>query len=467
MRDKNLWKTGIINLLFQVIFLLALYFWGNDIQIGFSGITKVIFCLVFVLVPCIIWTLFFYLQDRIEPEPTQYVIVAFIAGMALASILYIPLEKEVFRFDLWLSTNLLTLSIGSLFLMGLTISFLFYISLRYGFYLSKEFDEPVDGMVYGAFIGSGFAAIKSIGFLFDTRNITLFAAGYTTSINILVYASIAAIIGFFIGKAKFKRTGKIINFILSIILGMVLIGVYNISTNVIYLQGNMSGFFYSSIIPLVISSLMLIIIYFEMRKLTKKDLHQDIIIEKNLDSVVILVFIILLVPGILFMHSFTKDEIFHQDKTGIEFCYPQKLNTSSQVQKTGLFDQVIFKKEKIQSKGSFKSLYTIALKQLPLDINNFNAKDILTIPDNNYPLNRDFIELNGMKGIRIKYCTLNSTENHEWYPNIILTIVTLLPLENQTILFYYSATTENYEDDIEIYDNILNSFHINKTGDKK
>ena len=58
--------------------------------------------------------------------------------------------------------------------------------IRLGFYPSSEFDEPVDGMVYGAFAGSGFAALTSLAYLIGRVDFTVFGIGYTASTQILM-----------------------------------------------------------------------------------------------------------------------------------------------------------------------------------------------------------------------------------------------------------------------------------------
>jgi RsiW-degrading membrane proteinase PrsW (M82 family) len=459
-RIKNLWKTGIINLLFQILFLFILYLVGNENQINLSGFYKILFNIGIVFIPCLVWTIFFYRQDRIEPEPTHYVIIAFIVGMAIASLFQLPLEKDIFNLNKWIYSDISSLILGSILLFGIITSFLFYISLRYGFYVSKEFDEPVDGMVYGAFIGSGFAAVKSLTYLNEIKDLTIFAAGYTTSTNILVYASIASLIGFFIGKAKFNQTRKNINFIIGLLLGIFLLGLYNIFSNLIYLQGSQYGFFYSFILTLVLSIVMLLTVFIEMRKLTKVDLHKEVKVDAKPDLSILILLLLFLIPGILVQNYYLKESDFIKDK--FSFKYDRNLVTASETRKISLFDQNLFTKENNSSKGLFKSLYSVTLKNYSTDIHQIDISQFVDVSAIQYPVNKEYIEINGIKCIKLKYSTFKTYENQYWYPILILNVITIIPFDSKTLVISFSSSIENFDIDLKYYDDILKSFQLKK-----
>ena len=71
--------------------------------------------------------------------------------------------------------------------------------------LLAEFDEPADGMTYGAFLGCGFAAVWSLGYLAAHPDFTLFSLAYSASTNVLVYASVAALVGYLVGRTRFQK----------------------------------------------------------------------------------------------------------------------------------------------------------------------------------------------------------------------------------------------------------------------
>jgi len=55
-RLKNFSKSGILNVLFQVIFLLILYFVGSKACLSMEGAGRNILLLIIVLIPSAIWT---------------------------------------------------------------------------------------------------------------------------------------------------------------------------------------------------------------------------------------------------------------------------------------------------------------------------------------------------------------------------------------------------------------------------
>jgi RsiW-degrading membrane proteinase PrsW (M82 family) len=111
------------------------------------------------LIPTLIYVLFVWWLDRYEKEPLWLLVVAFLWGAIPAAILSVVLEQlvDIPIYALGgesLAANLLSLSVGAplieetakgIALVGLVLLF------------PREFDDVLDGIVYGAMIGFGFA----------------------------------------------------------------------------------------------------------------------------------------------------------------------------------------------------------------------------------------------------------------------------------------------------------------------
>ena len=192
---QYLMRAGVGNLAAQAAILTALFYLGRETAIDIEGPFGLLVLLLLVLVPSIIWTSFFYLQDLRNPEPTRYVIVAFFAGMAAAALVAIPVETYLLEVSDWLHKSPLFLAGASFVVIGGLAALVFYFVLRHGFLASTEFDQPADGFVYGAFVGSGFALTKSLFYLFHHPDFTLFGMGYTAATNVLLYAGVASLMG--------------------------------------------------------------------------------------------------------------------------------------------------------------------------------------------------------------------------------------------------------------------------------
>jgi protease PrsW len=67
---------------------------------------------------------------------------------------------------------------------------------------SREFDEPMDGIVYGAAVGLGFAAVEN--FLYVTHNANIFAVAVIRGVmSVPFHGALGAIAGAYIASARF------------------------------------------------------------------------------------------------------------------------------------------------------------------------------------------------------------------------------------------------------------------------
>jgi hypothetical protein len=86
--------------------------------------------MVLALGPALLWLLFFYQQDRLEPEPVGQVGRIFIAGLALAGGMGIPLTNELFRVQDWLYRDSLITGLGAICVIGAIESFYVLAAVR-------------------------------------------------------------------------------------------------------------------------------------------------------------------------------------------------------------------------------------------------------------------------------------------------------------------------------------------------
>lgn len=91
---------------------------------------------------------------------------------------------------------------------------------------SVEFDEPMDGIVYGAIASLGFATFENIIYVLDGGLSLAIARGFTA---VPGHASFGVIMGYFYGRAYFSRTesSKTALFLLAYGLPTLLHGLYD------------------------------------------------------------------------------------------------------------------------------------------------------------------------------------------------------------------------------------------------
>jgi RsiW-degrading membrane proteinase PrsW (M82 family) len=157
--------------------------------------------------PAVIYLWFFYKRDKWEPEPFKLVLTVFLFG-------FIACELAGF----FNTANQIAFLGGSNYLTGAISAPIVEESLKWGVvffavYSLKEFNEPLDGFVYGAAAGLGFAAFENVGYMFQawiaggTDNLLLSAAerGVFMATGHPVFTGTSC---FFLGVAKFMPKGK-------------------------------------------------------------------------------------------------------------------------------------------------------------------------------------------------------------------------------------------------------------------
>lgn len=186
--------------------VIALIF-GLFPDLRFTGPWLVIAGVIMAIVPAAIWLLAFYLQDRLEPEPKSYVLGVFLLGAILAVGVGQPLIRNVFGVQNWTGNNVLVDILAAILVVGVIQEFLKYAAVRYTVFFTGEFDERVDGIIYGAAAGLGYATMLNIQYITGNGGVDM-AVGVMRVVTIaLAQASFSGITGYFIGIAKFERKG--------------------------------------------------------------------------------------------------------------------------------------------------------------------------------------------------------------------------------------------------------------------
>jgi len=160
-------------------------------------------CLLPVVLPALFWAAYHWHADRHLPEPPLHLLFAFGLGIAsfyLGLFLYWSLGLINLRLDAYslAAGNLPGLFAYAVLVIGVIeevvkiIPFLFIV-LRF-----REFDEPIDGIIYASFIALGFSALENIYYLDSLTTTQAWARGFAGPVVHMVFASMW---GYHIGKA--------------------------------------------------------------------------------------------------------------------------------------------------------------------------------------------------------------------------------------------------------------------------
>jgi len=148
-----------------------------------------------IAVPVLFWAAYHYYKDRHLPEPVGHLLLTFLLGMLAVGIsmaLYEGLGLIGLRFDAGTLADTspmglivyAMLAIGPIEEVSKLIPFLLIV-LRF-----KEFDEPLDGIVYASFIGLGYAAVENWQYLDYLTPMEALARGFASPVVHMLFASI-------------------------------------------------------------------------------------------------------------------------------------------------------------------------------------------------------------------------------------------------------------------------------------
>lgn len=160
-----------------------------------------------VILPVLFWAGFHYYKDRHLPEPLSRLALAFLLGICsfyIAGAMYWALGLVGLRFDAFLLAETdfaaffayAILAIGGIEELAKMIPFLLFV-IRF-----KDFNEPIDGIIYASFIALGFAALENVQYLHGATGPEAWARGLAAPIVHIMFASVW---GYYIGRAVLCR----------------------------------------------------------------------------------------------------------------------------------------------------------------------------------------------------------------------------------------------------------------------
>lgn len=206
---------------------------------------EALFLLGIALAPVAAIGFFIWLKDTYEREPLKHIFISFTLGVLCAipalimSILlgkFIPVDYE----------SILSVAIYALIVVAFAEEFAKFLILRFYAYRQKEFNEPFDGIVYGAIISLGFAGIENILYVIDGGLQVGILRMFTA---VPAHASFGIIMGYYFGLAwKHKDKARAYK-LKGLLAAIVLHGLYNF----FLMQQSYPAFWFLSFVGLVIS----------------------------------------------------------------------------------------------------------------------------------------------------------------------------------------------------------------------
>lgn len=207
------WSTsGIIEVVCSLAFIAILAGMGPE----FSSTLAVLS----VLVPSAIWLGYVYRQDRLEPEPLSMVLGVTGLGALLTWTLIPSVTEGVYQLSLWQNQSMMSANIASIAVVATLVQLCVFVSVRYSIYLTEEFDELTDGVVYATAAAIGSATALNGRLLLDNEGLSL--AGATLMMGtVLIHVASAYPLGVYLSKLRFGQTSSLmvgIAFLFSVVM---------------------------------------------------------------------------------------------------------------------------------------------------------------------------------------------------------------------------------------------------------
>jgi protease PrsW len=168
-------------------------------------------------IPGALWLAFFYLMDRGQTEPKHLVagvcvLGAFIAAPLADLVQYSAVEPiPLAQHSPATSTLFGMFFLGdrvlyAILVAGLAQELCKYTVVRYSVYLSRRFEDPMDGIVYMMACGTGFAVwVNYHRMAAQAYSVDLSISAAQCVVTVLAHASFAGALGYVMGRAKFSR----------------------------------------------------------------------------------------------------------------------------------------------------------------------------------------------------------------------------------------------------------------------
>jgi RsiW-degrading membrane proteinase PrsW (M82 family) len=185
-RDRaSVWRTCLVAVGVLVVFTLVVAILAKVTKPQLDGLALVLTGVGLALVPAFLGV--------------------FALGALLASAVGMPVIQNVFRVQDWLGHSLAVNLLGSILVVGIIQEFLKYAAVRYSIYLLPEFDERMDGILYGTAAGLGYATMLNVRYVIDSGGVNLEMGIIRIVVTTLAQASFAGITGYFLARAKFEE----------------------------------------------------------------------------------------------------------------------------------------------------------------------------------------------------------------------------------------------------------------------
>ena len=177
------------------------------------------------LAPGIAICMFIFYKDVYNREPKLNLIVSFILG-CVAIFPAIWFEQA---FSYTIDGSITGVAIFSYAVVGFSEEASKFLGLRFYSYRQKSFDEPLDGIVYSVMVSMGFATLENVMYVmkYAEAGQGLQVGLQRMFLSVPAHASFGVVMGYFVGKAKFKSSNSLMVMFTGLLIAIFFHGTYD------------------------------------------------------------------------------------------------------------------------------------------------------------------------------------------------------------------------------------------------
>jgi len=181
------------------------------------------FLIALAVAPALIISYLIYRIDKFDRESHWQLIICFMLGM-LITFPAMKLEAIGDAYGFEESDNLWVLLVLAYIVVGLTEELVKFVALMLYGYPRKEFNEPLDGIVYAVMIAMGFATLENIIYADRFGLSTIVLRAFTA---VPAHAVFAVMMGYYVGLAKFDKANRLKFILIGLGLPVLVHGTYD------------------------------------------------------------------------------------------------------------------------------------------------------------------------------------------------------------------------------------------------
>jgi RsiW-degrading membrane proteinase PrsW (M82 family) len=200
----GLWRADLFMILGMGALSALVAFLTRDVR-GLGSTALIVVGLLMAIVPTLLWLFFFYRQDRLEPEPKTRIAAVLLLALLLTQAVGLPLVRDFFRVSEWASYDTTTSLLTNMLILGFAYQAIVYVAVRVTVYNTEEFDERMDGIVYGTVAGLGVATLLNLRYVLDNGGVALAPGVIRVVTTSLAQAVFGGLLGYFMAEAKFTH----------------------------------------------------------------------------------------------------------------------------------------------------------------------------------------------------------------------------------------------------------------------